>query len=505
MESTRQNKKFRSNWKLPSSSVDLDRKDNPVNPYHRFIHARMTHPKWTLPDTNDQSEVEISGSPEFECDANSYMDACSCCTFAEETIATRHHNCCKKERSRKEAYWKIKDKIKNAVKIIFLNSKHKIFLLIADDKVNAHRRQNTVPNVTPPEDEILSLMSTIFYVLRRLGTATNLEAHSLGDITQADGTLNERAVIFALLRLEFAIQRCEEFVAIATHEDIDSEKGEQLSDEEWNYFLNDHTAMLHHGTGIDSSSEKSRELLQKCFLVAVAILEKLKTIDSQYETSDMRGIWILKPSHLCRGNGETKFDIRFVVRGNNFPSHNIAVQVNQKHFFGSTQSIYFLELSRSDSHLQYCRRRCNVELYGADFMLAEDISVWLIEINTNPRMHPPSSRLTRCLYSNVFKVIMDVPVNACADMGGFSLVYKQDIPDFQPYLGPYLFVAGELMTLHEQPPELTSKKERRANICDPWSKQQRARTAPPMILRSREPNVADLIDHLKAVRCTATN
>lgn len=47
------------------------------------------------------------------------------------------------------------------------------------------------------------------------------------------------------------------------------------------------------------------------------------------------------------------------------------------------------------------KRRCSFELYGADFMLAEDMSVWLIEINTNPRMHPPSSRLTKRLYANV--------------------------------------------------------------------------------------------------------
>lgn len=99
-------------------------------------------------------------------------------------------------------------------------------------------------------------------------------------------------------------------------------------------------------------------------------------------------------------------------------------------------------------------------------------------------------------------VIMDVPVNACADTGGFSLVYKQNILDFQPYLDPYLFVAGKSMTLHEWPPEPTPRKEKRANICGPWSKQQRARTAPPMILRSRELNVADLIDHLNAGRCT---
>lgn len=45
------------------------------------------------------------------------------------------------------------------------------------------------------------------------------------------------------------------------------------------------------------------------------------------------------------------------------------------------------------------RRRCSFELYGADFMVLDDLSVWLIEINTNPRMHPPSSRITQRLYN----------------------------------------------------------------------------------------------------------
>lgn len=33
-----------------------------------------------------------------------------------------------------------------------------------------------------------------------LGSVASLEAKSLGDLTQSDGTLNERAIIFALLR-----------------------------------------------------------------------------------------------------------------------------------------------------------------------------------------------------------------------------------------------------------------------------------------------------------------
>ncbi|TGZ49818.1 tubulin glycylase 3A [Temnothorax longispinosus] len=722
MESTCRDKKFQSSWKLSPSSIDLDRRDSPVNPYHRSVRARMTRPRWTLPDADDQSEAGISGLPEFECGAyeNSYVDACSCCTFSGEIIVAQRR--CKKERSRREAYEKIKAKVENAVKT------HKIFLLRGElpKLKEALEARGWVQKYESTRTRMLPY-----------GSAANLEAHSLGDVTQADGTLNERAVIFALLRhkppdfiwdcrndfvewhrglscnvllnkyqrsfvytsklgmarlledaywlyeenvsgalfprtyspstdrrafvedfrltaaagllkwfvrgmtaaedilvvnsegrraipiagLEFAVKRCEEFVATATHEDIDVEKGEQPSDEEWDRFLDDYAAALHQGAGVDSSSEESRELLQRCFLAAVAILEKLKTVDPQYEMSDMRGIWILKPSHLCCGNGivishdlkdilrraeqkpkdyyivqkyierpllikETKFDIRlwylvtstfpltiwlfkeaflrFSSKPYTFSTYHEAIHIcntaiqekyddekrrRQRRKQGDPEEpassrsmrdqgwdceklneylksighegepyydlIYpkmmeaiVLMMLAAQNHME--RRRCSFELYGADFMLAEDMSVWLIEINTNPRMHPPSSRVTRRLYSNVLeslvKVIMDVPVNACADTGGFSLVYKQDIPDFQPYLGPYLFVAGKSMTLHERSPEPTTpRKERRANICGPWSKQQRARTVPPMILRSREPNVADLIDHLNAGRCTAAN
>ncbi|KYN35657.1 Protein monoglycylase TTLL8 [Trachymyrmex septentrionalis] len=267
---------------------------------------------------------------------------------------------------------------------------------------------------------------------------------------------SEKRRAIPIARLEFAIQRCEEFVAIATHEDIDGEKGEQPSDEEWNYFLNNHTAALHHKADIDSSSEKSCE--KKSFFRNVSlrcgngivISHNLKDIMHKVEQKPKNYYIVQKYFDPWGHKGE--------------PYYNLI-------YLKMTEAIVLIMLT-AQNHME--RRRCSFELYGADFMLAEDMSVWLIEINTNPRIHPSSSRLTRRLYSDVLeslvKVIMDVPVNACADTGGFSLVYKQDIPDFQPYLGPYLFVAGKSMTLHKQPPELTSEKERRANICGPWSK-----------------------------------
>lgn len=63
-----------------------------------------------------------------------------------------------------------------------------------------------------------------------------------------------------------------------------------------------------------------------------------------------------------------------------------------------------LTMLAAQDHME--RRRCSFELYGADFVVVEDMSVWLIEINTNPRMHPPSSRLTKRLYSNVLESLV---------------------------------------------------------------------------------------------------
>lgn len=99
----------------------------------------------------------------------------------------------------------------------------------------------------------------------RLTAAAGLLKWFVRGVTAAEEILvagSEGRPAISIVRLEFAIKRCEEFVAVATHEDIDVEKSEQPSDEEWNCFLDDYMAALHHGAGVDNSSEESRELLQ---------------------------------------------------------------------------------------------------------------------------------------------------------------------------------------------------------------------------------------------------
>ena len=125
---------------------------------------------------------------------------------------------------------------------------------------------------------------------------------------------------------------------------------------------------------------------------------------------------------------------------------------------------------------------------------------------------------------------MDVPLNAVADTGSFELVYRQTVPDGQPYLGPCLFAFGKSIKLHEetssnnsvalrrkktqqqqqQNPSLAAR-ERSANAYSSWvdgAKQYRAWTAPSRTELAaaaalggpREPKLVDFIAYLNTAQ-----
>ncbi|CAK9827255.1 Tubulin glycylase 3A [Anthophora retusa] len=84
-------------------------------------------------------------------------------------------------------------------------------------------------------------------------------------------------------------------------------------------------------------------------------------------------------------------------------------------------------------------RKNSFQLYGADFLIMDDLSVWLIEINTNPRLHPPSSSVTEKLYPEIIedtmKVILDRRKNRRAVHGKFECIFKQRNPFYGNVLG----------------------------------------------------------------------
>lgn len=99
------------------------------------------------------------------------------------------------------------------------------------------------------------------------------------------------------------------------------------------------------------------------------------------------------------------------------------------------------------------RRKNSFELYGADFMVMEDFSVWLIEINSHPDMSYSSkvtTRLCRQVLEDTVKVVIDFREDKNANTGHFELAYKQRMPNCQPYLGAALSLQGTRITTLEK-------------------------------------------------------
>ncbi|XP_026738592.1 tubulin glycylase 3A-like isoform X3 [Trichoplusia ni] len=92
------------------------------------------------------------------------------------------------------------------------------------------------------------------------------------------------------------------------------------------------------------------------------------------------------------------------------------------------------------------KRQNSFELYGADFMLTDDFTPWLIEINSSPDLAPTTSVTARlcpqCL-EDVIKVVLDRRYSPDADTGTFELAYRQVIPKAPAYLGLSLCINGK--------------------------------------------------------------
>jgi tubulin monoglycylase TTLL3/8 len=109
-------------------------------------------------------------------------------------------------------------------------------------------------------------------------------------------------------------------------------------------------------------------------------------------------------------------------------------------------------------------RKNSFELYGADFMITEDLKPWLIEINCSPTM-ARSTEITTMLCDNVlddickgnerlftfflnnyifklFQVVIDRKINKNADIGRFELMHKAVPVQVPTYIGIDLKVDG---------------------------------------------------------------
>ncbi|UJR37974.1 hypothetical protein I4U23_030656 [Adineta vaga] len=92
-------------------------------------------------------------------------------------------------------------------------------------------------------------------------------------------------------------------------------------------------------------------------------------------------------------------------------------------------------------------RKNSFELFGADFMLGEDLKPWLIEINCSPTM-ARSTAVTTDMCDGVLedtcKVMIDRRYNRSADTGRFELIHRGTPVPVPIYVGIDLRVEGKI-------------------------------------------------------------
>ncbi|XP_076269172.1 tubulin glycylase 3A-like isoform X2 [Rhynchophorus ferrugineus] len=134
---------------------------------------------------------------------------------------------------------------------------------------------------------------------------------------------------------------------------------------------------------------------------------------------------------------------------------------------GMKQNIICAMLASQDT---MDRRPNTYEIYGADFVLGEDFTPWLLEINCSPDMSfstSVTSRLCPQCMEDVIKVVIDKKRDSSSDTGLFDMIYKQNCPKTPPYLGMNLSVRGRKLfrnKLKSSKPEGKDQSSRNANL-----------------------------------------
>lgn len=102
--------------------------------------------------------------------------------------------------------------------------------------------------------------------------------------------------------IQFAINRCKDFIDCCLHNDIDSETDIKIWEHDWDVFLTQHY-LLTHENGKFTMQEDGYACLDAYYDQAKRILDKVKLLWPQFTLDGTLNIWIIKPGNKCRGRG----------------------------------------------------------------------------------------------------------------------------------------------------------------------------------------------------------